>query len=700
MIGCLVLAVLCPQGDWLLQAPAQPARVAVRDADLVLENGLVRRVIRTAPGVATIALDDLRTTASLLRAVEPEALVTLDGKEHALGGMDAQPNRAWLDPRWLPAMTPRASDFRYAGHATRPLRERLAWKRVRPAPAAAWPPPGVELELRFARADGVTIHVHHEVYDGLPLLAKWIIVRNGSKAELRVDRVTSERLACVEGESSVEKTGGWRLPPLAPFTDYHFCAIDKGQSVAQVRWLPDPAYRTQVSYELQTPCLLDSTLPVGPGLVLAPGAEFVSPRTWLLVHDSSDRERCGLALRRALRTLAPWSTENPILMHVRSADPRAVRLAIDQCAEVGFEMVILTFGSGFEIEDQSAGTLARWRELAEYARGKRIELGGYGLLASRSVGPRHDVVVPGGKPVFGASPCLLSEWGERYFATLRAFFPATGFTVFEHDGSYPGDVCAATTHPGHAGLADSQFRQWRRIADFYAWCRSEGTYLNVPDTYLLCGASKLPMGYRETNWSLPRAQQLVHARQNIFDGTWDKAPSMGWMFVPLVEYHGGGPAATIEPLRDHLDTYAAHLANCFLGGVQACWRGPRLFDAPETRDLVARHVAAFRKHRGILESDLIHLRRADGKDIDGWIHVNPNLEEKALVALFNPTDQPITRPLRLPLYYSGLTGAARLSVDDGPEREVQLAADGSLQVEVSVPAGGNTTLLLRSRAAK
>jgi hypothetical protein len=26
-------------------------------------------------------------------------------------------------------------------------------------------------------------------------------------------------------------------------------------------------------------------------------------------------------------------------------------------------------------------------------------------------------------------------------------------------------------------------------------------------------------GYREDNWSLPRAQQLIHARQNIFDGT-------------------------------------------------------------------------------------------------------------------------------------------------------------------------------------
>ena len=55
------------------------------------------------------------------------------------------------------------------------------------------------------------------------------------------------------------------------------------------------------------------------------------------------------------RTVAPQVTENPILMHVRRAEPDAVRLAIDQCAEVGFEMVVMTFGSGFNIESEDPG---------------------------------------------------------------------------------------------------------------------------------------------------------------------------------------------------------------------------------------------------------------------------------------------------------------------------------------------------------
>jgi hypothetical protein len=37
------------------------------------------------------------------------------------------------------------------------------------------------------------------------------------------------------------------------------------------------------------------------------------------------------------------------------------------------------------------------------------------------------------------------------------------------------------------------------------------------------------MGYREENWSLPRWEQILLARQNIYDGTFLKTPSMGWV---------------------------------------------------------------------------------------------------------------------------------------------------------------------------
>src|SRR5882672_1742573 len=186
-----------------------------------------------------------------------------------------------------------------------------------------------------------------------------------------------------------------------------------------------------------------------------------------------------------------------------------------------------------------------------------------------------------------------------------SFYDQTGCGVLEHDGSYPGDVCASTNHPGHLGLKDSQWKQWKVISGFYQWCRGRGIYLNVPDWYFLAGSTKCAMGYRETNWSLPREQQEIIERQNIFDGTWEKTPSMGWMFVPLTEYQGGGAAATIEPLKDHLEHYETRLANLFGAGVQACYRGPRLYDSDDTRALVKHWVDFYRQHRPILDSDII-----------------------------------------------------------------------------------------------
>ena len=223
-----------------------------------------------------------------------------------------------------------------------------------------------------------------------------------------------------------------------------------------------------MNYERKTPCLLDVGPDLGPAQDIAPGGTFESFRAWVLPFDSTDRERCGLAMRRMYRVIAPWTTENPLMMHLVSSKGSAVTNAIDQCAEVGFEMLILSFGSGFDLENEKPTTLEWAKNFAAYARSKGIEIGSYSLLASRHVGGGNDVVMPPGeKPIFGNSPCLESTWGTNYFRRLYEFHRASGFTLLEHDGSYPGDVCASEQHPGHRGLADSRWNQWREISDFY-----------------------------------------------------------------------------------------------------------------------------------------------------------------------------------------------------------------------------------------
>ena len=196
------------------------------------------------------------------------------------------------------------------------------------------------------------------------------------------------------------------------------------------------------------------------------------------------------------------------------------------------------------------------------------------------------------------------------------------------------------------------------------------------------------MGYREVNWSLPREQQVIHTRQNIYDGTWEKSPSMGWMFVPLTEYQGGGAAATIEPLSEHLDHYRRMLESNLALGVQACYRGPRLFDSEATRIMVKAQVDWFKAHRDILESDVIHGRRADARDLDWMLHVNPSLKEKGMLVVFNPLNEPVRKVLKPNVYYTGLTHAARLRERGGKVQRLPVGRDGRVEVTVSVPAQG------------
>ncbi len=543
---------------------------------------------------------------------------------------------------------------------------------------------------QFAYMKDVVVEIHYEMYDGMPVICKWLKIVNQSANEIRINSFKSEILAVTEPESAVDPKKNWMLPNITVETDYNFGGMSNesifGSSVA---WNIDPLYKTQVNYERTTTCLLETYPKYGPDQVVKSGGSFESFRTWELIHDSRDQERKGLEHRRMMRALAPWATENPILMHVSSSKDEAVKKAIDQCAEVGFEMVIMTFGSGFNIENESTENIDRMTKLAAYAHSKGIALGGYSLLASRKVGGGNDVVMPEGMtPRFGNSPCLESEWGIKYFDELYHFYEKTGMDILEHDGSYPGDICASANHPGHEGLKDSQWNQFKKISAFYQWCRAKGIYLNVPDYYFLSGSNKTGMGYRETNWSLPRAQQEIIERQNIYDGTWDKTPSMGWMFVPLVQYHGGGAEATIEPLKEHLPHYGQRLANLFGAGVQACYRGPQLYDAPETKALVEKWVGFYKKHREVLDGDIIHLRRPDGCDYDAILHVNPQGVEKGLLMIYNPLNEAITRNIKIPVYYTGLTTKVQAQPNDGPVKTYPVSRDYEIALTVTIPAKG------------
>ncbi len=684
--------------DWLVVPVSIRAEIfkSPDGKDLILYNGLVKRTFRIQPEVACIDYKNMINGQELLRAVKAEASVTINGKEYNVGGLKGQKENAYLLPQWVNNFTAEVNGFRFQSYTVTDIQPYINWK------TKGWAgnrqqPTGKELSFLYRspikELKDLIITVHYELYDGLPLIVKWLSVKNNSDGMIELNKVVNEILATVEEESAVvgksrntgkpEETitngGNEKLPAIGMNiqhglyieTNYAFNnAMRYDISDQTTHWKTDSAYTSQVNYDLETPCLLEVYPGKVTGVELQPGEDFKSVRSYELLIDSYDRERRGLAIRKMYRAIAPWTTENPIFMHLVSKNDEEVYTAIDQCAATGYEALILSFGSHCNMEDSSSANITKWKKIAAYAHSKKIMIGGYSLFSSRRISDEDDVIDPvTGKPdlgaFFGSAPCLASRWGLAYIHKLKYFITHTAFDLFENDGPYPGDVCASTTHPGHKGLDDSQWRQMELQKELYRWCNEHGIYVNAPDWYFLDGTNKIGIGYRETNFSLPRENQEILNRQNIFDGLWEKTPSMCWGFVPLTKYQGGGPEAVLEPLSEHLKDYKQLMTQYYGSGVQACYRGRRLYDTEETKETVISVVHWYKQYRDILNSDIIHLRRADGRDWDGILHVNSQLKTKGLLMLFNPTREKITRVIKIPLYYTGLIKIARIREKEG-----------------------------------
>ena len=683
MFAVAAMAATAAGADWLVDPSAYVAKVFEQDGKLVLDNGLVRRELLLSPDLVTWSLKCVTTGEEYLRSLDTEAEFMLDGKWYQIGGVAGQPIHNYVLDDWKKDLKRCethggvAGVYHYESYEVGPIRARFEWKRRSEWSAREldWPPKGRELTVRFTTpAPGLPkVEVHYEIYDGAPILSKWVRLESTSSRTNIVDVFRSEQLRLAESHGNSDIDHMDRPNDLKVFTELLLASDYTSDSDAGYRIYDDRSFLTQEAYRRDRRCHLVVTPRGNFATPLAPGAAIESIRAWEIAMDSTDRERRGLAIRRFWRLVAPWTDENPLIFHLKASSEQAVREGLAQCKATGFETLLMSFGSGFNHESRDPAYRARYAKLAAEAKTLGIAIGGYSLTSSRGAATAAENVE--GPCIFGKGPCLGAQWGVDYFQCLKDFMREADFGIFENDGPYPGDVCHSKTHPYHRGASDSLRVQWEAQRDLYRFCRAHGIYVNQPDFYFLNGGNKTGMGYRETNWSLPRDQQVIIERQNVFDGTWAKTSSMGWMFVPLCQYHGGGAAATVEPLKEHLTHYDLRFADLLGAGVQACWRGPRLYDSPETLAMVKKWVDFYKANRRILTGDFIHLRRADGRDWDGWMMCdaqNPG-QEKAIAFFFNPTPTEITRTIALPLHYAGL-------------------ADRS--VTVTIPAKGYTHLKL------
>ncbi|BCU78050.1 LamG domain-containing protein [Luteolibacter sp. LG18] len=709
--------------DWLISPPDQPSSLQIRpaqdgrSAQVLLTNGIVNRTFLIADGsLGCIGMRRVDRDIEFIRAVKPEARICLDGNWIEIGGLTGAPDQAFLSPSWLPMLHAKPGSFRLTGIETGACVKPYEWRPKCNAPEnIAWPAKGRRITFQFTAPEespykGAGVAVSYEIYDGIPVMMKTFRFINRTGRDVVVTRFEGEHLAVqptnsamlhVESDYSFAlansrasgsalgiHTGGTK----ADFEEYY-------HGGGTTRFLRDPQWGSMATLNQAEDGVLDdpenalllSLPPTGPDWLVKPGESFDAFRTFEILNDSTDRERKLLALRRFYRKLAPQTNEKMFEVHAPvTRDMKILGPLMDQMAEIGFEQLQAPeHPGGFNYADTSEGNVQSMKAICDYAKTKGIRVGAYQLLmASHGWGSKEDnynCIDPVSKQpgsMFGQSACGASAWADMYYDNMWKTIEATGMGAFKPDGPYHGDPCAATDHPHHRGLADSQWAQWSWMCKVLHEGQRRNLYLTVPDWYFLNGQACTGMGYREATDNIDIALQTVIYRQYIFDATWQKTAQMGWVNLNTGVLPGG--------MEKSLDKYERTFFVMLSSGAQVWVRGHRLYDGPQSRAMLLKWMAWYQRHREVILGDIIHLRRPDGRDLDYTLHVNPGGKEKGMLIVFNPLDQPVKKEISVPLYYTGLSDTASIRHEDGDARTVPLDRDCNLKVTVELPPNGYT----------
>ena len=705
--------------DWLITPPTTPATVQVlpgeknQSARIRLANGLISRTFLVADGnLGCLSLRRCDKDLEFVRAIKPEVRVRLDGGGWTeIGGLTGAPDHAFITPAWLESLQSKPDAFRLTGMSVGATVKPYEWQPKCNAPVTPWPAAGRRVTFHFAPPAGagvslkdLTVDVHYEIYEGLPVIMKTFSVHNRTAKEIVVTQFEGEHLAVQPTVSRL----------LHVESDYSFAlanATDKGSGLGihmgggggrfkdynlgggTTRFIRDPDWGSMATLNqaedlfLQDPqnALLLSRPTVGPNWTVKSGESFDAFRTFEILNDSSERERFLLAQRRFYRKLAPQSAEHPLrVIAPNSGDLGTLAPLMDQMAELGFEMLL---AGSFGHSDTSDGNIKKMKAICDYAKAKGIRVGAYELMmASRGWGSPQDnfncidpaTLRPGS--MFGQSACGASAWADMYYTNLWQTIAAAGMGAFMPDGPYHGDCCAATNHPHHKGLEDSQWAQWRWMCQVLHEGQRRNLYTPAPDWYFLNGQSMTGMGFREAVDNIDIVLQTVICRQYIYDGTWHKTASMGGVNVNTLVLPGG--------MEKNLDKYERQFVGLLASGAAVSVTGHRLYDGPQSRAMLRKWMDWYRRYRDIIQGDIIHLRRPDGRELDYYLHVRAANKEKGMLLVFNPLNEVVKKELTVPLYYTGLTDTAKIREQEGELKTCKLDREFSIRLPVTIPANG------------
>lgn len=652
-------------GDWLNGEVLIPSAIVEQDDTVTMSNGIVERTFDITKNFMTTGYNNLYTGLDLLEKGSLGADMEIVLNDHYTEGDDGEVRYQ---------IGGEESDFDYLGYTTEENTEEIFNWEYDPRmsdPAmkdTPWPAKGKALIVNYGAKDsveeryrGVKLQVRYEIYDGIPVISKYVKVINEGAENIVVQHLRSEILPV-----QIPKKDALYME-----TSYNGGNPNHDRNngrLQSVQWKDKGTFGQLISQYSYEPDLGQKTEEFGPAYTLQPGETFTGFRTYELFQSSSYYEWQQLAVKKMYRLLFPQTTDNPTIYHLISSDEAKIKIGIDQAKAAGFNMVLLSFGSGVNVEDVSPGNIEKYKRICDYAHERDILIGSYTMVVARGDQGAHESY----NGCWGNMRCMTSASAETSLQNALKFYKETGMDCIEIDGTYPSWVCnnKKPGHIGHDGEQDSIVKQWEKsVRDFYRDLRELNVYINSPDWHYMNGASMGVMGYEEAAFAIPRTHQLIYGREIAYYGTFGKMPSMGWTLVPFSAYTGGDDSV-FWPYDERINDYDYIIALNMMFGVGGSYRGANgLYQGAPSENVMKTWGAFYNKYKDILNGDVIHIKppvynipegsgsRTSGQtiDIDGFIHASTDTKQKGLGAFFNQTGEKVTQKVKVPLYFTGLT---------------------------------------------
>lgn len=602
---------------WVLSGDTYLSEIKETETGFVFSNGLIRRVIEKSG--KTVQYENLQKGIQYIAAPFSDFEISVGGKKY---GADA---------------------YRFVKSELVPCAERIHFQKTATMTAdGVYPPPGKAVLLHYAAQGLPSVQVRYEIYDGMPVMMKLLTVENVGEKAVTVDNISVEVLKITKNRDAF-------------FVDSDY---DSTMDFVGLNFEKYAKHYARYHYD---------TLEVAPAqrmnVQLAPGETLDSIAAFELLFSADYYEQRLIEVKEMYRRIAPWCTDNVSFFHLISNSPRTIRKVVDQCAELGIEMIIQSFGSGVNMESGNERYLNRIKKAYDYGHEKGIRMGAYTLAYVKDY-----------RPVKGAEAlnhdgshicrCLATDWSKAYMKIVLRFLDRTGADAIEIDGPYGMLMCSGGKTHNHEDFTDSQYKQWKAsVVDWYREIKKRNVYINAPDWHFLNGINRCGVGYEEIAFSERRSEQLVTSRIYYYKGTFSKNPSQGWGFLPLNVYHGGGKAAQFFPTEQNAFEFDWAMAQIVASGVWPTIRGRKAYDSETGKRIFAKWTSVYKKYRKVLNGVTVHFMppRIDTDNptrttcIDAIMSQLPTGDIRGFVMFFNQTDAERTEDILLPVYYTGLS---------------------------------------------